>query len=124
MVNYSYLEECSEQDVTLVSEVVLIYKFKVKDLSRKRIFPVPDDEQSRFRVTADLRASEDFLNPRNSGDPEESQPPALNGFPNCSTDSKMLFAKIDITEAYHCIGINDRLRNMFGIRHESTLYRY
>jgi hypothetical protein len=134
MVNSSYLEECSEQDVTLVSEVVLIEKFKVKGLSRKRISPVPNDEQSRYQVSADLRAvnalkydsgrflvPEDFLNPRKFSDPEQSQPTALNRFLNWSTDSKMVFAKIDITEAYHCIGINDGLRRLFGIRHEGRL---
>ncbi len=101
------MEECSEQDVTLVSEVVLIDKFKVKGLSKKRIFPVPDDEQSRYRVTADLRAvnalkydggkflvADDFLTIKKSGDPEQSQPPVLNRFLSWPAESKMVSANV------------------------------
>ena len=137
MVASGYLEHCSEKDVALVSEVVLIDKFKGKGVIKRRVFPVPDDEQSRYRVTADLRpvnalkyesgmflVPDDFLACKKSTDPEQSQPPILNRFLSWPSDSKNTFAKVDITEAYHCIGVNPGLSRLFGIRHQGTLYRY
>jgi hypothetical protein len=137
MVSSGYLEVCSENDVLLVSEVVLIDKYKVKGLTKRRVFPVPEDELSRYRVTADLRAvnslkydsgkflvPDDFLNYKKSGDPEQSQPPILNRLLCWPNTTKGSFSKVDITEAYHCIGVNSGLSRLFGVRHQGKLYRY
>jgi hypothetical protein len=127
------LERCTPAEVALSQEIVLVDKYEAKQWPR--VYPPRPEDEKRWRITLDCQPAnalvysvEDF---RREGVKEttQHQSGALASLAEVPCEYKRVFAKVDLTDAYHSVRIPASLSRLFGLRvvdgtGQRTWFRY
>jgi hypothetical protein len=139
MLSENKIKEIEPRQAVLVHEIVLVDKLRSKSQNSLRVFPLPEDQSSRYRMTVDLRplnslrfcggtkswvAQEDLISSSKSIGVGQAQVPAYQMVSNWSPEAKKFFGTLDFCEGFHNIRINEGLQRLMCFKHGGRTYSY